>query len=161
MAYWWWILIIVLILFPMAMLKPSARQNQVIELRNKARRLGIQVSVLPKIINAAVKLEGVSYSWLRPLDAPKQKEIICLLQQKSGFNDPSLDFHGWQAIQGQPNKLSPAQSELLAPWLANLPADAFALELNDRGLTFWWHEQELAYQLEELGQAAQQILLKK
>lgn len=160
-GFWWVLLIIVLILFPMSMLKPSARQKALIQLRDKARELGIKVDVVPHKINESIKLEGAGYRWLRPADAPPLAGYLCLLKKQDGRDRGDLVFPDWQLAVGKLSYLTVEQQTGLAEWLISLPEDAFAVEWGSATLALWWHERDQKADLEALNASALTLLALK
>lgn len=161
---WWLLLLAVLILFPLAVLKPSARQKSLILLREKARSLGIQVNVVPSQITPQLRLEGAAYRWLTPLDVKKSISYLCVHKQgvKSQTAMPeasNLKFiQDWGVVVGNLEQLTPKQQQDLASWLQHLPEDAYAVEWGAAGLSFWWQELSLDVDLASLAQQAEQLL---
>ena len=141
-GFWWVLLIVVLILFPMSMLKPSARLKTVINLRQKALELGIKVNVVPHRVSDTIKLEGAGYRWLRPADARPLAGYLCLLKKEEGRDRGDLVFPDWQLASGRLDFLSKEQQAGLASWLTCLPEDAFAVEWGSATLALWWHERD-------------------
>lgn len=157
-GFWWVLLIIVLILFPMSMLKPSARQKEQIKLREKARELGIKVDLVPHKVNDEIKLEGAGYRWLRPADASPLAGYLCLLKKEEGRDRGDLVFPDWQLASGKLGFLSLEQQAGLAYWLTQLPEDAFAVEWGSATLTLWWHERDTHAELDTLNTVALALL---
>ncbi|GLR64292.1 hypothetical protein [Marinospirillum insulare] len=157
-GFWWVLLIVVLILFPMSMLKPTARQKEQIRLREKARELGIRVDLVPHRVNDEIKLEGAGYRWLRPADAPALAGYFCLLKKEEGRDRGDLVFPDWQLASGKLNFLSLQQQASLADWLTLLPKDAFAVELGSATLVLWWREREVQLDLDTLNASALHFL---
>lgn len=157
-GFWWVVLIIVLIIFPMSILKPSRRQQILIQLREKARGLGIQVNVVPHKVSDTIKLEGAGYRWLRALDAQPLVGYLCLLKQEEGRDRGDVVFPNWQLASGKLDFLSTQQQAALADWLACLPTDAFAVELGASTLVFWWHERDEQANLEAVNVGALALL---
>lgn len=155
---WWVILILVLMLFPMSMLKPSVRQKITIQLREKARELGIKVDVVPHRVNEAIKLEGTAYRWLRPAATTPLAGYLCLLKQEAGRDRGGLVFPNWQLASGKLSCLTKTQQAELAKWLTQLPEDAFAVEWGSATLALWWHEQDAKADLEALNTGALRLL---
>lgn len=157
-GFWWVLLIVVLILFPMSMLKPSVRQKITIQLRDKARQLGIKVDVVPHRVNDDIKLEGAGYRWLRPAAAAPLAGYLCLLKQEEGRDRGDLVFPNWQLAVGKLSYLSSEQQVGLAEWLTQLPEDAFAIEWGSATLALWWHERDSKADLEALNTRALALL---
>lgn len=160
-GFWWVLLIVVLVLFPMSMLKPSVRQKEQIKLRDKARKLGIRVDLIPHSVNDNIKLEGVAYRWMRPADAPPLAGYFCLLKKEEGRDRGDVVFPDWQLASGKLSFLSSGQQEGLADWLNELPEDAFAVEWGAATLVLWWHEKDRKADLEALNTSALALLALK
>lgn len=160
-GFWWFLLIIVLMLSPMSMLIPSARQKTLIILREKALALGIKVTVIPHEINENLKLEGAAYRWLRSAEAPPLGGYLCLFKKEVDRDRGKIVFPNWQLISGQLNCLSLEQQAGLAQWLTQLPDDAFAIEWGSATLTLWWHERDSQLDLAALNTHALALLALK
>lgn len=155
---WWFLLIIVLMLSPMSMLMPSARQKKLIILRDKALELGIKVTVLPNQVNENLTLEGSAYRWLRPAEAPPLAGYLCLLKKQADREQGALVYPDWQLMSGKLGILSAEQQAGLGEWLTQLPEDAFAVEWGSATLTFWWYERDINIDLNTLNSAALAVL---
>lgn len=156
--FWWFVLAAILVLSPMSMLKPSPRQKRLVMLREKARHLGIRVTLISQQLDPGLKLEGAAYRWLRPADAPAMPGYLCLLRCDERPQRGVLWSDGWEMVRGAPELLTEAQQQLLDRFLTLLPADAHAVEWGSATLSFWWHERGDTELLEVLHPVAQAML---
>jgi len=138
----WILLLTLLVLFPVTWMKPSPRLNKVVVLRDKARALGIKVTLTPLKLKNATPIHGVAYRWFKPADAPVMPGCLCLLRKSLEEVRPvweQLD-DDWALAQGQKNLLTSEQLEELGSWLASLPENVFAVEWGSATLAVWWDE---------------------
>lgn len=157
-AFWWVVLIVVLMLMPMSMLKPSARQKHLVLLREAARRLGIKVTLLPQEITAGLRLEGAAYRWIRPADAPALPGYFCLLRRVEGRERGERWNEAWDLVCGQQRQMQAPWRAGLNQWLQVLPEDAQAVEWGSAGVTLWWGERSDVAGLERVDQRVRPLL---
>ncbi len=157
----WIFLVLVLILLPVSWLKPSARQNQLVALRERARRLGVKVSVLPLKINDQARVEGAAYRWMRLPDAPPLlgfwRWIRADVAREVGqFGAPWVK--GWILQQGETKNLTSAQQTALAAWITTLPEGVFAIEWGSHAFAIWWDERPESDQLEAWAEQVPELM---
>lgn len=160
-AFWWILLAAVLVLSPMSMLKPTARQKRLILLRDAARRLGIKVTLTPQLLEPGLKLEGSAYRWLRGDDASPMPGYLCLMKKEEGRERGESWQAGWELVKGRRDFLTDEQQAHLSAWLLTLPDDVHAVEWGTATLAIWWQERADPARLETLHVDAQALLALK
>ncbi|MBE0507071.1 MAG: hypothetical protein IBX50_10185 [Marinospirillum sp.] len=157
-AFWWILLSVVLVLSPMSMLKPTARQKRLILLRDTARQLGIKVTLTPQLLEPGLKLEGAAYRWLRAADASPMPGYLCLMRKEPERERGGLWQAGWELVKGRRSFLTEEQQKFLSSWLETLPEDVFAVEWGSATLAIWWHERADSVILEKIHTGALALL---
>lgn len=160
-AFWWILLSAVLVLSPMSMLKPTARQKRLVLLRDTARQLGIKVTLTPQLLEPNLKLEGAAYRWLRAADAAPMPGYLCLMRKEADRERGEVWQMGWELIKGQRSFLTLEQQTCLSGWLESLPEDVFAVEWGSATLAIWWHERADSTILETIHVGAEALLALK
>lgn len=140
----WIFLLFVLILFPMIWAKPSPRLNRLVQLRDQARSLGVQVTLTPFKLKGGETIEGAAYRWLRPEGASLLPGYLCLMRKSLDEVRPIwTDWSdAWAIYQGDRALLTLEQQQELNSWLQSLPEGAFALEWGSATLAVWWDERD-------------------
>ncbi|MFK7161494.1 hypothetical protein V6U78_10640 [Marinospirillum sp. MEB164] len=148
-------------MLPVSWLKPSARQTQLVALREKARRLGVKVSVLPLKIDDHTRLEGAAYRWMRQPDALPLLSFwrwmrVEVAREVGQFGAPWIE--GWILQQGETKSLTSEQQAALAHWMTQLPAGVFAIEWGSHALAIWWDERPESDQLESWAEQVPELM---
>jgi len=138
----WLLLAALLVLSPLSWMKPTPRQKKLVHLREKARSLGIKVTLTPLKLNDGTKIQGIAYRWLRPPEAPVMPGYLCLLRKEVEEVRPVWDewVAGWAIAQGKKDFLTLNQLQQLNAWLLTLPENVFAVEWGSATLAIWWDE---------------------
>ena len=143
-----WLLIIFCLavaLSPLLWMKSSPHQQQVMACRNKARSLGINVSVCrqPDAVDSEKRLDAILYaiSW--------SKDILCqpwILHRRNNRGWQSC-FDRWCWVAAEADS---TWSEIIGSIIQTLPDGVTAIVVNKEGVGFVWDERDGADCVEDL-----------
>ncbi|ATJ81907.1 preprotein translocase subunit YajC [Halomonas beimenensis] len=135
-----WLIILVavgLVFAPAMWLRPSARQQRVMRLRDAASRTGVRVRLEPSPLhNDGDRMSA--YRWPYPAQRPGPDFMLVHDDQASVALKPFVE--GWRWRKEPLQTLPASLRERFAALLAELPSDAVAVESNAEALTLWWDE---------------------
>ncbi len=129
-------LALLLVLSPVAWMMPSPQQRRQAKLRERARKLGIDVRIgeLPQTHRQRVRKE------------PPEQGVVYRLPLRDGWSQPRAYLYcrasaadTWEAQAGS-SPLAPAVETVLQQVAARAPADVLAIELAATGPAFYWRE---------------------
>ena len=127
---------LLLVFSPVVMMMPSPRQRRQAQLRERARRLGIDVRVseLPQTRRQQVRRE------------PVEQGVVYRLPQRDGWHQARAHLRcragaaePWEVQEGSPS-LSPSLEAAVMQVAERMPTDAVALELAATGPAIYWRE---------------------
>ena len=127
---------LLLVFSPVVMMMPSPRQRRQALLRERARRLGIDVRVgeLPQTRRQQVRRE------------PAEQGVVYRLSQRDGWHQVRAHLRcrasaaeAWEVQEGSP-VLSAAVEAALQQMAERVPADVVAIELAATGPAVYWRE---------------------
>jgi len=128
--------VLLLVLSPVVMMMPSPRQRRQALLRERARKLGIDVRVaeLPQTHRQRVRRE------------PVEQGLVYRLPQRDGWHQVRAHLRcrasaadEWEVQEGSP-ALTEALEAAVAQVAARVPTDAVAIELAATGPAIYWRE---------------------
>ena len=151
MSYWGLILIllaIVMVVGPIMLMKPSAGQKKIADLRQVAAKMGLKVR-LDTYISGNQKQSVAVYSLFEDL----LEDTGCYLLWRKNYAH-GIHFHQdweWQKLASDnPANLSPEQLERVHLWLESLAKEVVGVEINKRLVGLWWQEQNASYSLTDI-----------
>ncbi|MCQ3830647.1 hypothetical protein HXX02_14500 [Microbulbifer elongatus] len=125
---------VVLVIGPVMWLKPSSRERQLADLRQKAASAGlkVQIQTLPEALG-----EGTAATYFSQWRNPRRLNTGWGLEVQRMSHE--MHFQGpwdWRKRRPAPEAAQPALKELIGA----LPADVTAVYANDSGLGVQWRE---------------------
>ncbi|WP_263141743.1 hypothetical protein [Pseudomonas sp. RIT-PI-AD] len=144
MAGWWVIISLGIALSPLAWLLPSRRQRGRMDMRLRARRLGLAMQLSPE-------------NWPHWLERPLP--VSCPQYHRARPHGRTDAWCYWQAQPGEwlDRWREPCSDPRLAEHLARLPADVYKVEATPRMIALCWGEGGDEAELEQVRAALQAL----